>query len=170
MAGTAEFRSITVRGDVEATSLNAATGTFSGTLTSAAVNAVNTINIGVDQVTIPRFYYTASGSTATSSWATIQSGSVTVTAGTPVIVLGSAQFFNATNYIQYAYLQLLDPNGTVIAQGGMSGGTSVDLNTAFVIGYATVSGTYVLQASANPSGGGSVSVQNKALVLLAAKR
>ena len=42
-------------------SLSAATGTFSGTLTASAINAVNTINIGVDQVTIPRSAYTAAG-------------------------------------------------------------------------------------------------------------
>jgi hypothetical protein len=38
-------------------SLSAATGTFSGTLTASAINAVNTINIGGEQVTIPRFIY-----------------------------------------------------------------------------------------------------------------
>jgi hypothetical protein len=39
--GTAE-RSVTVRGDVQATSLNAATGTFAGTLTAAALVVAGT--------------------------------------------------------------------------------------------------------------------------------
>lgn len=36
-------------------SLSAATGTFSGTLTADAINAVSTINIGNEQVTVPRY-------------------------------------------------------------------------------------------------------------------
>lgn len=73
--GTAEFRNVIVRGDVQATSLNAATGTFtgalqaasgtfagaltaatgtfSGTLTAQAINAVDTINIRQDAVIVP---------------------------------------------------------------------------------------------------------------------
>jgi hypothetical protein len=41
-------------------SLSAATGTFSGTLTASAINAVNTINIAGEAVTIPRFIYAPS--------------------------------------------------------------------------------------------------------------
>ncbi len=39
--------------------LSAATGTFSGTLTASAINAVNTINIAGNAVTIPVFAYAA---------------------------------------------------------------------------------------------------------------
>lgn len=42
------------QGNLTATNLNAATGTFSGTLTANAINAVNTINIAGDAVTVPR--------------------------------------------------------------------------------------------------------------------
>lgn len=41
-------------GNLTATNLNAATGTFSGTLTTNAVNAVSTINIAGDAVTVTR--------------------------------------------------------------------------------------------------------------------
>jgi hypothetical protein len=40
--------------------LSAATGSFSGSLTADAINAVSTINIGDEQVTIPRFIYAPS--------------------------------------------------------------------------------------------------------------
>jgi hypothetical protein len=62
--GSAEFYNITARGNITATSLNAATGTFSGSLsaatgtysgvlTAAAINAVNTINLAGNAVTVP---------------------------------------------------------------------------------------------------------------------
>jgi hypothetical protein len=41
-------------------SLSAATGTFSGTLTASAINAVNTLNIAGEAVTVPRSGYAAS--------------------------------------------------------------------------------------------------------------
>lgn len=63
--GKAVFQDLYARGDIQATSLNAATGTFSGslsaasgtfsgTLTASAINAVNTINIAGEAVTVPR--------------------------------------------------------------------------------------------------------------------
>jgi len=52
------------RGDIQATSLNAATGTFSGTMTADAVNAVKTINIAGDAVIVPRRGAFANNSTS----------------------------------------------------------------------------------------------------------
>lgn len=46
-------------------SLSAATGTFSGSLTADAVNAVNTINLAGEAVTIPVSVYTAAGGSTT---------------------------------------------------------------------------------------------------------
>lgn len=52
------FGNAVFKGDLDAANgtfagaLQAATGTFSGTMTAAAVNAVNTINLGVDAVTV----------------------------------------------------------------------------------------------------------------------
>lgn len=82
--GQAEFNNVTVRGTVFATSgsftgavtatsgsftgsLNAASGTFSGTLTADAINAVNTINIAGNAVTIPQ-YTSQSGSVYVGNW------------------------------------------------------------------------------------------------------
>ena len=47
--------------------LNAATGTFSGTLSASAINAVNTVNLAGNAVTIPVSAQWANGSQATSS-------------------------------------------------------------------------------------------------------
>lgn len=51
--GQVEALNLFARGNIQATSLNAATGTFSGVLTADAVNAVNTINIAENAVTVP---------------------------------------------------------------------------------------------------------------------
>lgn len=50
--GYAEFQNIFARGNIQATSLNAATGTYSGTLTANAIDAVTTINIAGKAVVI----------------------------------------------------------------------------------------------------------------------
>ena len=51
--------------------LNAASGTFSGTLTAAAVNAVNTINIAGNAITVPMM---ANGTTSASGTITLPDG------------------------------------------------------------------------------------------------
>lgn len=171
-AGSAEFRNIVVRGDVEATSLNAATGTFSGTLTAAAVNAVNTINIGIDQVTVPRSYYTSGAIGLTTTETVIQSGFISVTAGQPVIIWVSAQFFASIYYVASAYLNLYDPDGILIYQGGFSDAGNVLYSMPVAgIGYATKSGTYTLKASGSIRGGtDTLFAQYRTMVMLGAKR
>ena len=53
--------------------LNAATGTFAGTLTAGAVNAVNTINIAGNAVSVPAAAYSAGPISVGTSWVTVQS-------------------------------------------------------------------------------------------------
>lgn len=60
--GQAQFNDVTIRG-----SLNGTTGTFSGTLTASAINAVNTINIAGDAVTVP-VAATQSSTVTISTW------------------------------------------------------------------------------------------------------
>ena len=52
--GQVEMLNLFARGNIQATSLNAATGTFSGTLTADAVDAVRSINIAGEAVIVPR--------------------------------------------------------------------------------------------------------------------
>jgi hypothetical protein len=64
-------------------SLSAATGTFSGTLTAQAVNAVDTINIAGNAVTIPMGAVNAGDLNGDGTWATLSIPA----AGAPLIVL-----------------------------------------------------------------------------------
>lgn len=67
-------------------SLNGADGTFSGTLTADAVNAVDTINIAGQAVTIPASAYTdGSINLPQDSWTTIQTLTVSAT-GSPAVI------------------------------------------------------------------------------------
>lgn len=104
--GSAEFHNIYARGDIQATNLSAATGTFtgalvaatgtfSGSLTADAISAVSTINLAGEAVTIPRgteldsdFNYGALG-----AWVTVLSetmnplgGSIIATAIGKIVV------------------------------------------------------------------------------------
>lgn len=63
--------------------LSAATGTFSGTLTAGAIDAVNTINLAGNAVTIPTSAY-ASGSVGPSS--NVLSASLTTEGAAPVFI------------------------------------------------------------------------------------
>ena len=67
--------------------LSAASGTFSGTLTASAVNAVNTINLAGQAVTIPVSAFTAAAISYTYS-TQVQTATITST-GAPIIVLVS---------------------------------------------------------------------------------
>jgi hypothetical protein len=105
--GKAVFQDIVARGDIQATSLSsatgtfvgslsaatgsfagslsAATGTFAGTLTAAAVNAVNTVNIAGEAVTVPRAAFTAGSVTVATGGTVLQSRQIT-THGQVVLV------------------------------------------------------------------------------------
>lgn len=71
--------------------LSAATGTFAGTLTAQAVNAVNTVNIANQAVTFPQSAYTA-GTISSTTDVTIQSVTITST-GAPALIVFSAYIF-----------------------------------------------------------------------------
>lgn len=115
-AGTAEFNTGTFRGALAAASgtfagslsaatgtfagsLSAAGGTFAGTLTAAAVNAVNTINIAGQAVTIPVSVYTASsspGNTANTEY-TVATLSIT-SSGAPIVIWGAIRKYTSGTY------------------------------------------------------------------------
>lgn len=84
--GDVEINNLTARGNITATNLNAATGTFSGALTADAVNAVNTINLQGEAVVITRI-----GSARLNSGTLAVTGSAQTMVSTP-----SADYANAT--------------------------------------------------------------------------
>jgi hypothetical protein len=71
-------------------SLSAATGSFSGTLTASAINAVNTINIAGNAVTVPASAFTQGsiGVSSTNVWVPVQA-LVIATTGSRVFVATS---------------------------------------------------------------------------------
>ena len=81
-------------------SLSAATGTFSGTLTASAVNAVDTINLAGQAVTIPVSAYTSGNITIPGSTeTTVQSVSL-VSTGAPIFLLFTANIKNGTVFVE----------------------------------------------------------------------
>jgi len=155
--GTAEFRNVLVRGDVQATSLNAATGTFagalsaatgqfagqltaatgtfagslsaatgtfSGTLTANAINAVSTINLAGNAVTIPVAAYSA-GVAPMAGYNVVQSISISSSGG-PVYVLCSmlaSNGYSATVWIRRDGNILYESSVTPVPYGGEPGGS-----------------------------------------------
>jgi|GEM_PF-261815 len=104
--GGASFTNVLVRGDVQATSLNAATGTFSGVLTADAVNAISTINIRGEAVTVMR--------------SARQSGSVDATLGTWITLAAAGINVGANGRIA----MMCDAMVTRYADSGGDGGFS----------------------------------------------
>lgn len=118
-SGSAEFNTGTFRGALSAAtgsfagslsaatgtfagSLSAAGGTFAGTLTAAAVNAVNTINIAGQAVTIPVAAYTTTQVSLTTTLTAYQSCAIT-SSGAPITVIAGAVLsvacvINASSY------------------------------------------------------------------------
>jgi hypothetical protein len=79
-------------------SLSAATGTFSGSLTADAINAVNTINIAGQAVTIPVSAFTAGPISVPAGERQIQSLAFT-SSGAPVIIITTLDFNFGIFYI-----------------------------------------------------------------------
>ena len=93
VTGLATFNNVTVRGTVYATagefggSLQAASGTFSGLLTAQAINAVDTINIAGNAVTVPisnNFGLQQSGTFANTYYAVTQAIGILYPSNVPV--------------------------------------------------------------------------------------
>lgn len=161
--------------------LSAAGGTFAGTLTSTAINAVNSINIAGDAVTVPR--------TAGSSYGALSSGSQTVLTAPSISVDrgdGTSGVVVITIVLEVLIPFTETPNGEVtsgnvvasILRDGTSFG-SITLNTSRVAGVVTEftrtivdtpgTGSHVYSISLN-STGVSNSCPLAQLVLLGAKK
>lgn len=90
IAGVATFSgALSAASGTYAGALSAASGTFAGTLTAGAVNAVNTINLAGQAVTIPVSAYTAGGVNGVDGDVLLQSATITST-GAPITILVSA--------------------------------------------------------------------------------
>lgn len=150
--------------------LSAATGTFSGSLTADAVNAVNTINLAGNAVTVPVGVSSSASVSIQSNEATIQTAAIDA-GGQPVCVFASAAFdggrdSNATVTVR------LRRNGSQIMASYVWVNDTNRPNTALVFADTPGPGihTYTLTAYASGSFIGGVSALDRSLVLLGVKR
>jgi hypothetical protein len=148
-AGQMEMNNATFRG-----ALSAATGTFSGTLTADAINAVDTINLAGQAVTIPVSAFTAGAAAVGGTYTEIQSA-VLVSTGEKVVVI--------TQAINPALDYQLTRDGTTLVTD-CSGVAPMYLDTPPSAGTYT----YKLWAKVDPSASNSVS--NRLITLLEVKR
>lgn len=149
--------------------LNAATGTFAGTLTAAAVNAVDTINIAGNAVTVPSSAYTAGSiSSGTGTDTVVQTLTITAS-GQPVVLIASGAFINSATYAELTIR--IKRDGTEIYSsvslyqlGGLFSISAVDTPSSG-------SRTYTVTVSAlSASFYGAVTVSSRSMIALEAKR
>lgn len=167
--GTASFAGdLNAAGGTFSGSLTAVNGTFSGTLTAAAVNAVNTVNVAPNAITLPISAYTAGATTAN----TVQTAVITIT-DAPIIVLGGITAENNSNAGFVAVLTLRR-GATVIASASAylwpngSGGVPTTLALP-PIKDEPGPGTYVYTLTTSGSVG-NIESTNRGLLLLGVKR
>lgn len=134
--------------------LSAATGTFSGSLTADAVNAVNTINLAGNAVTIPASAYTAAAVNTTSSNMVVQTVTVTSPGGVPFFIFGRVDG-NA------GYLRLFAESSQLVE--------SQNNNLSYVHTPSAGTTTYTLRTQ-QISGGSTYTVSNRTLLVLGTKR
>jgi len=149
-------------------SLSAATGTFSGSLNADAVNAVSTINIGLDQVTIPRISEGASG--IFIGVASSDPSIVLLTSTTIDSFITTATY--APNLILWCCSCDLSLTITFILTFTPTGGSSTEVkrwnstSTMFIKHTPNSAGVYTVMARSSSS----TYVYNRALIILGVKR
>ena len=151
--------------------LSAATGTFSGSLTASAINAVNTINLAGQAVTIPSSAYTIASATftTTSVWHDVQELTYTSTGASTLVtysfsIVGTGTGSNSGMDVR------ITRDGTEIYISSISLGDNVPLTASF-IDNAGVAGarTYKVQLMLTTSIT-SMLVKNRALSTIEVKR
>jgi len=138
-SGNAEFRNITARGDVEASSLKANTA------------MVDTLHIHGDAVTVPVSAFTAGAISANSypaGWSTVVIQTAWIDAGgSPVFVTGTcAVFFNPNISSFFDYFELVAPSGAVITMSGRVYTNQGSSDTISISGVSYEAGTYQFRA------------------------
>ena len=152
-------------------SLSAATGTFSGTLTADAINAVNTINLAGNSVTVPSSAYTAGSIAISTTFVAVQTTSFSVEAGVPVIIW--ANFFADAPCRPTLAIRR---NGTIIYQTntfyalGAFTGTLTWPSSLLITDVASVSGSQVYEFLIKTEPNFNFNAVMRSLVVLGAKR
>ena len=134
---------------------------------------ITSLKIGLDEVTVPRGYYSSSTSTISNSSGypgnDVHSGYINSN-GSPVIIVASLTLNGtAGSLITDAFLELKSPSGNFISSAHFQSPYGSYVTTLTAVGLSTEVGTYVLNVTAI-SGSGSTYVYRKSLVLMGAKR
>jgi len=110
--------------------LSAASGTFRGTLTADAVNAVNTLNIAGEAVTVPRygsnFPFSAVGSTYEKTLITLPS--ITITTGAVVVQMSVTGYETTDTALVWYPTFYIRRNGVNIWSKSFIGAFSVSIS------------------------------------------
>ena len=164
-SGSAEFRNVTARGNIEASSLKANT---------AMVNRANIVNAAVDTlqiagnaVTIPVHSRPADVSGIGGTFVSV--ATVWIDAlGSTVSLIASASVRGGSGETAAVAIRILAPNGSAIG-----GGTGTSVNAAYAhlscVTSSALAGTYTLQVNKTP-GGTSGYATNISLFALGTKR
>ena len=161
-------------------SLSAASGTFAGTLTAAAINAVDTINIAGNAVSIPVGVFTA-GAVGQGMSATLELLLATVSytsTGAPVSIFGQADAYTsiAASSIGYGTLVVKRNGASLISRSytelNQAANLAVLLNSIVIDTPPAGAVTYTLYLSHYRSGTGvqTVSALNRALIATELKK
>lgn len=151
-------------------SLSAASGTFAGSLTAGAVNAVNTINLAGQAVTIPVSAYTeGSLSNSSSAEQTIQTAAIT-SSGAPITIIASFTTIAGDGFGGSTSTEIrLRRNGTQIAYSKIwSTGSEFPFAATYRDTPGAGSVTYTLTVVQNTASG--TSTQSRSIILLETKR
>lgn len=145
-SGSAEFRNITARGNIEATSLKA--NTLMVNRANIVNAAVDTLQIEGNAVTIPVHSRPADVSGIGGTFVNV--ASVWIDAlGSMVSLFGSASVRGGSGETAAVTIRIVAPNGSVIG-----GGTGVSVNGAYThlscVTSSSLAGTYTLQVNKTP--------------------
>jgi glycosyltransferase A (GT-A) superfamily protein (DUF2064 family) len=158
--------------------LSAATGTFSGSLTASAVDAVNTINIAGNAVTVPS---SLSGEPLTTVnkngygvWQTIMTLNVafgTAAAGTTVVLASVNLLYNSGSGQTASYIRVRETTtATATVDNGVTHSNSVQLTVLNAMRVSfTGTKTFVIEI-AQLAGGATYRVGNTNITVLGAKK
>lgn len=151
--------------------LSAATGTFSGSLTASAINAVNTINLAGQAVTIPTSSLSVAGLSIPidANWYDVQTVTYTST-GAPVLLAYSFDFQGTGTGLNDSMSLRMVYNSTEIYITQCSLGSDIPLSaTTLHSAETTGSRTYKIQARVN-TGISAMVISNRVLTALETKR
>lgn len=158
--GSAEFRDIVVRGDVEATTIKA-----------GSLNIIDTLMVQGEAITFPRSIYTAGTTYVGTVFTDVQSYTMDPAGGSVSIVGKVSLAITAPSGVVSMTTRLLDPDNVVLDESVIDNGNASSIQGfSCVLGRATKSGTYRMQCKLGVGAGATGTASNRAMLLIGGKR